>query len=98
MPWRILPTGQIDVATGHNEYWPDGTNEVWSDRGKLFVVHTSMRRPHNGIGTVASFAHDQTGRLLHLNATMLGWFSTDPKGEMGGEVPLKGKLPIATYK
>lgn len=94
----ILPAGKIDVATGANEYWDDGNNEVWSEDGRLFVVHGSGDGPYSGLGSVSDFQHDQTGRQLRKSAKLVGWFTTDPNGSMAGKVPLKGKLPVATYK
>lgn len=94
----ILPAGNIDVATGSNEYWDDGYNEIWSEGGRRFVVHSSGERPDDAFGAIESFRHDQTGRSLRKNAVFVGWFTTDPNGEQAGEVPVKGKLPVATYK
>lgn len=92
----IRSAGSINPVTGENNYWDDGTNEVWKDSdGKLKVVHTSGKKPA-GIGSTGRFMSDQTQKLLWAG-TMVGWFSTDPKGEMAGEVPLKSLL-ISTYK
>jgi hypothetical protein len=101
-PSAILPAGWIDVASGKNEYWGnDSTIEIWkAPGGKPFGVCTYGKKPSCGIGSTSSFKHDQTGGHLKDGNTcsMVGFFSIDPEGEQGGEVPPKGKLPVATYK
>lgn len=97
----ILPAGFVDVATGANQYWDidDTTAEVWKDGdNKLFAVVTYGHKPNMGIGSFCSFKHDQTGRPLRLGARMVGWFTLDPAGEFGGDIPKSGKLPVSTYK
>lgn len=99
--WAILPAGYVDVATGANQYWDldDTTAEVWKDGdNKLFVVVTHGHKPLQGIGSFCSFKHDQTGRPLRLGARMIGWFTLDPAGKFGGDIPKSGKLPVSTYK
>lgn len=100
-PHAILPSGKINMATGKNGYWDDGTNEVWRDPdGKHFVAHTSGDEPLHGIGSTAKFKHDQTGAPMRGmgQSTMVGWFHTNPAGKHGGEYPMSGSLPVATYK
>lgn len=94
----ILPAGNIDVATGANQYWDHGTAEVWNDGERLFAVVTSGAKPYRGIGSRCDFRHDQTRQMLRQNALMVGWFSIDPAGEYGGRIPKAGKLPVSTYK
>ncbi len=95
----ILPSGRIQLPSGKNEYWSKGTGEVWEGGGGgTFVVVTSNGRPYHAIGARADFSHDQTQRRLRTGATMIGWFSIDPNGEQGGNVPTKGSFPVYTYK